>query len=144
MFDFKSKSLLGFDDLFNDLDQFTKEMTTDTYPPHNVFVDSKVNPTTYTIELALSGFTKEDITVSFDEDKGRNVLKIESRGRTDRANDDTRFYVVRGIASRAFKKHFTLSKELEVKDVKLENGLLSITMNLLRPAKTASKQLPIN
>ena len=104
------------------------------YPPYNLHVEDEGK--TYTIEFALSGFSKNDISVLVED----NILTIsggmerivektgsdESTSMIDAQAPPTRYTYHQGIASRSFKKSFTLPEYAEVKDVVLENGLLTI------------------
>lgn len=56
---FPRSSFVGFDHLFNEL-EFTAKHSNDHYPPHNII---KASETDYLIELAIAGFTKDEISV---------------------------------------------------------------------------------
>ena len=52
---------LGFENLFEDLERIhSSARSGDNYPPHNVI---KTGPSSYSIELAVAGFKKEDLRI---------------------------------------------------------------------------------
>ena len=77
---FPRSSFVGFDHLFNEL-EFTAKHSNDHYPPHNII---KANETDYLIELAIAGFTRDEISVEVKDrtltvtgehvSKGRNFI----------------------------------------------------------------------
>ena len=66
---------VGLDDIFHRLESMSSTNT--NYPPYNLV---KVDSTTYEIEIALAGFSKEEIFVETET----NVLKVYSK--TSRGN----------------------------------------------------------
>jgi HSP20 family molecular chaperone IbpA len=87
---FPRSAFVGFDHLLEELDRVAKQAN-DHYPPHNIV---KVGDGEYVIELAVAGFTKEEIAV---EVKDRTLLVYGehiSKGRE---------YIHRGISTKKFK-----------------------------------------
>ena len=76
----------------------------------------------------MAGFSKAEIGVVLTD----GVLEIKSIDAitTDKPKDDI---VHKGIAKRAFTRKFTLADDIEVKDAKLENGLLIIELEQIVP-----------
>ena len=72
----------------------------------------------YTIELAVAGYTKDDIEV-YAED---NSVVVEGK----KLNDPKRDYIHKGMSYKAFKRVFPLSKNMTIEDATFENGVLSI------------------
>lgn len=136
-------SYLGFDSFFNELDHLISEasksqVNTSTYPPMNLFKEADGG---YTIELAVAGFKKEDLTVSLN--KGTRVLTIsgDARPKASVLDKDAivessltaelrppREVIKSSIATRLFWRSFTISDNLEIGNVSLENGLLVIRL----------------
>ncbi len=58
-FAFPRNAFLGFDHIFDEIERIHTHAK-DTYPPHNVVKQGEFE---YTIELALAGFTREDVTI---------------------------------------------------------------------------------
>ena len=75
----------------------------------------------------MAGFSKDEIEVVLTD----GVLEIKSKDAitTDKPKDDI---VHKGIAKGAFTRKFTLADDIEVKDAKLENGLLVIELEQIK------------
>lgn len=119
-----------FDSLFNRLDAITvgfgpmfREFQFETagYPPHNIVNNAD---STFILELAVSGFKKHQLTV---EVLGK-VLTICGSKDNGFGEDKQDTYQHRGIGNRAFEKKFKLAEYIEIIDVKLADGLLSVTL----------------
>jgi molecular chaperone IbpA len=102
------------------------------YPPYNI---SKTSDDIYEITLAVAGFKKADIDISLED----GTLKIEgTSGVLD--SDKEVEYLHKGIAERNFIRTFKLAEFVEVKDAKLEDGILKVTLfrnvpDALKPQK---------
>lgn len=102
------------------------------YPPYNI---SKNSDDIYEITLAVAGFKKDDIDISLED----GTLKIEgTSGVLD--SDKEIEYLHKGIAERNFIRTFKLAEFVEVKDAKLEDGILRVTLfrnvpDALKPQK---------
>ena len=77
--------------------------------------------------MALAGFDKKDIEVEVAD----GVLTIRSVKETNDESDEWTLH--KGISSRKFNRKFTLADDIVVGDAKLENGLLSITLEQIVP-----------
>lgn len=117
-----NRALIGFDRIFNDFENRHINSTTN-YPPYNVV---KHSDDSFEIEVAVAGFTKEDITVEVDQDQ----LKIKGQRQKD---EDTSKYVYRGLAARDFERVFTLADHMEVGEAELTNGILSVKLTRIVP-----------
>lgn len=98
------------------------------YPPHNLVKESS---TEFRLELALAGYTKDDITVSTEWNK----LFVECK----KAEEEETEYLHRGIAKRAFTWSRTLSDDVEVSDVNFDNGMLIIKLKRVIPEHQKKK-----
>jgi molecular chaperone IbpA len=78
--------------------------------------------------MALAGFAKEDIDVHQTDE----ILTIEASEHI-KENEDKEEYISKGISKRWFRKQFQLADTVEVKKVKLENGMLYINLECNRP-----------
>lgn len=128
-----NKALVGFDRIFNDR-FFTTQ--TNNYPPHNIV---KYSSDTYAIEVAVAGFTKEEINVSVDQDQ------LTIRGVKQRPNENTSQieYLHRGLAARDFEQVFTLAEYMEVVGAKVDNGMLQIDIKRVVPEALQPRQIEI-
>ena len=111
-----SKYSIGMDEYFDRL--FNLHETTSNYPPYNLVQVSNVESR---LELALAGFKKEEVNVYTEYGK----LFVEGQ-KSDTESDGT--FVHKGLASRSFKRVWTLSDDTEVREVTFEDGLLVIRL----------------
>ena len=126
-----SKVLVGFDRIFND-QFFTASQT--NYPPHNIVKYSENN---YAIEVAVAGFTKDEIAVSVDQDQ------LTIRGERNR-DDDARYeYLHRGLAARDFEQIFRLAEYMEVKGAEVKDGMLRIDIERIIPEALKPRTIEI-
>lgn len=121
---------IGIDRFFTEIEDTIKGNT--TYPPHNVLKDGDDK---YTIELAIAGFGREDIKIETVE----NTLKISAD-----KDKDTRTYLHKGISTRSFSRSFTLAEYVEVKDAKIENGILKIFLERNVPESKKPRTVPVS
>lgn len=131
-FMFPRNAFLGFDHLFDELEQITNHAK-DTYPPHNVI---KADDMKYDIELAIAGFSKDDITIELKE----HVLSIKG-DREQRRDQDK--YVHKGISGRKFYKSFRLSEYAEVTGADLTDGILTVNIEVVLPEEKRPQQISI-
>lgn len=125
-----NRALLGFDSLFND---FEHRLNTN-YPPYNIL---KRNENTYEIEIAVTGFSKDEITVEVDQN--RLIVK----GVSDKSNDVTAEYLHRGLASRDFTREWTLAEHMIVGEGRIKNGVLTVQIDRVVPEALKPRVLKI-
>ena len=132
-----------FDRLFGALDH--PNASHQGYPPYNIRKDGE---TKYFIEMAVAGFSEEDLEVELKE----GILSVQSKkgmktGLDDSldkdGNLDTNKYVHRGIAKRSFERSFTLSDDVIVKGCGLINGMLIVELEKVIPEEKKSRLIPI-
>ena len=129
---------VGFDRMF---DAITRDYASlnnsinqnSNFPPYNLRKDGDNK---YVIEMAVAGFSKDDIKVHLED----GVLSVESR---DSKNNDDTEYVHQGIAKRSFKKSWTLSDDIEVKHADLMDGMLIIELEKIFPEGKEPREIPI-
>ena len=119
---------VGFDRLFNDIADFRPS----NYPPYNI---EKVDDYEYKLTFAVAGFSEKDIFVTQKE----NTLAIKGE-----ITPLEKEYLYKGIAERTFKQSFKLSEYMNVKDAKLKDGMLNITLVQELPKEKQPKQIKIN
>jgi len=108
---------IGYDRLFQQLMEMP-EKDNQSYPPHNLIKESD---TEFKIELALAGFTKEEVKVVQEE----QTLTISGNNSEKEGNENI---LHKGIASRAFTKTFDLADNIEVTEASFENGMVIIKL----------------
>jgi len=130
-------------DLLNDpffigFDRVLDRMTATTpgqnnYPPYNIV---KTEENSYALELAVAGFSEDDIEIEVKE----GILSIE--GCKD-ADGEERSYLHRGISSRQFKRTFTLSDTMVVNGANFVNGVLTIELENVIPEEKKPRKIEI-
>ncbi|MBX9773515.1 MAG: Hsp20 family protein [Xanthobacteraceae bacterium] len=111
------RSTIGFDRLFNLIDESVRLTGQEHYPPYNIERSSEDH---YQITLALAGFSPDEITITAEQ----NVLTVEGRP----GEKDGRQYLYQGISARPFRRVFNLADHVEVKGASFDNGLLRIEL----------------
>ena len=122
----------GLEDMFRRLDVL-QDSTATNYPPYNIV---RLNDTTQQLEIALAGFSKEEIEVAVE----RNVLTVK----TTKAKDDGREYTHKGLARRTFARNWQLSDDAVVENVTFVDGLLTLDVRKEVPESQQRKLLPIS
>ena len=116
-----NRNSIGLEDWMRRLDN-AFEAGDVNYPPYNLV---KETDTRYRLELAIAGFSKDDVEVTTESNK----LTVEGKQK----DADTAEYVYRGLASRDFTRTWTLSDDVEVNEVDFTNGLLTVRLNKIIP-----------
>ena len=132
---------VGFDPIFDrfermfDEDFFSTPMV--NYPPYNIV---KTGDYTYDIELALAGFSKKDIDVSYED----GIVTVKSVHETASEETDANGSVLhRGISKRHFTKSFTVADDVEVKGAELKDGLLKISLERIIPESKKARSIEV-
>lgn len=102
---------------------FENDFASTSYPRYNI-VEGKAG---FTIEVAVPGWSKKDLKVVVKD----NELRIKG-SRDDRGGDS---YLHQGLSTKSFDKVFVLNNDLKVEQVKLLDGLLTITIERDRSAE---------
>ena len=104
------------------------------YPPYNI---RKINEAQYVIEIALAGFSKEDIEVEVTEGN------LTIRSKEEKETDEDESFVHKGIAKRSFLRSFTLSDDIIVKGADLKDGMLIINLEKVIPDEKKPRLIQI-
>ena len=118
-----NRALIGFDQLFNNVERRFANQVQNNYNPYNVL---KHDDNHFEIEIAVAGFEKEDIKIEVDQDQ----LIIKGQRLKD---DDSDKYLHRGLAARDFERSWTLAEYMEVGDAELTNGILRVKLTRIVP-----------
>lgn len=127
---FPRSSFVGFDHLLNELDYVAKH-SQDNYPPHNIL---KTGDTDYLIELAVAGFTKDELTIEVKDRTLTIIGEHVSRGRE---------FIHRGISTKKFKRTFRLSEHVQVHGADLKDGILSVELKYVVPEALRPRRIEI-
>ena len=104
---------IGYDDVFDHFESMFNHkydsISLPTYPPYDIIKTGKY---TYDIQVALAGYGKKDIDVSFEN----SVLTIKSvKDKDEKEVEDNDGVLHKGIAKRMFTKSFTIAEDVEIK-----------------------------
>jgi molecular chaperone IbpA len=129
-FDFSPlfRSTIGFDRLTRLADAATRgDGGASSYPPYNI---ETTGENAYRLTMAVAGFAAEDLDLTVKE----NALLVTAKPKKE---DQSAQYLYRGIARRAFERHFQLADHIKVVGASLDNGLLHV--DLVREIPEAMK-----
>jgi molecular chaperone IbpA len=127
------RTSIGFDRLFDLVDESLRYQPEDNYPPCNI---TRTGENTYRISLAVAGFKPEQIGVTVNQ----NVLIVT--GNADEKQGEGE-YLYRGIAGRSFERRFNLADYIVVKGASLDEGLLQIELELELPEAMKPRRIDI-
>jgi molecular chaperone IbpA len=115
------QTMIGFENMLN--------RATNQYPPYNLYKDDDC----YVIEIAVSGWDRSELDVSLTG----TTLTVKGT----KEAEDTRVYLVRGLAHRSWTKTWTLEPDIHVSHVELEDGVLYI--ELTQSQKSTTRKIDI-
>jgi molecular chaperone IbpA len=121
------RTMVGFDRLFDLLENQSRANSSENYPPFNI---ERCGEDAYRITLAVAGFKPADIEITAQQ----NLLVVQ--GRKGEETSSAQFLHV-GIAQRGFERRFELADYVRVDAANLEDGLL--TIDLVREVPEAMK-----
>lgn len=130
-----NKALLGFDSIFNDFENRFANQINNSYPPYNIV---KYSDTLYELNVAVTGFSKSEITVEVDQDE----LVIRGQKASGQETENTQ-YLHRGLAFRDFERRFTLAEHMEVIKAESQNGLLSVQVERKIPEALLPRKIEV-
>ena len=128
------RSAIGFDRLFQMLDQASGFDSESTYPPYNI---ERTGENAYRISLAVAGFDGDEIKVEIKEQTLTiaGVKKAETQDKT---------FLHRGIAARSFERRFQLADHVDVTGADIKNGLLHVELVRNVPERMKPRTIAIN
>ena len=126
-----ARQFVGFDSLFDELNALADRKESN-YPAYNIAKDDDEH---YRIELALAGFSTDEITIQTE----KGILTIEANKADERGN-----YIHQGIAKRGFSKMFRLAEYMKVDDAHFVDGILTVFLYREVPEAERLKEISIN
>ena len=126
-----ARQFVGFDSLFDELNALADRKESN-YPAYNIAKDDDEH---YRIELALAGFSSDEITIQTE----KGILTIEANKVEERGN-----YIHQGIAKRGFSKMFRLAEYMKVDDAQFVDGILTVFLHREVPEADRPQQISIN
>ena len=132
---------VGYDDVFDHFESMFNHqydsINVPNYPPYNIVKTGKY---TYDIQVALAGYGKKDVDVSFEN----SVLTIKSvKDKDEKEVEDNDGVLHKGIAKRMFTKSFTIAEDVEIKGAELKDGLLVVSMEKVIPEHKKARTIEI-
>tara|TARA_Y100000590_G_C15702239_1_gene1007235 strand:- start:1044 stop:1481 length:438 start_codon:yes stop_codon:yes gene_type:complete len=129
---------VGFDSIFDEFDRLleSSERYNSNYPPYNIH---RVDDNNYKIEVALAGYSKDDIEIELKD----NTLSVRNKQKEKVINGDNNGVIHKGISTRQFERAFTISEDIKVVSAELKNGLLSIELEREVPEEKKSRLIDI-
>ena len=131
---------IGFDNMF---DQFENMLGNghltmqSNYPPYNIRKTGKDN---YAIEVALAGFSKDDVEVEFED----NLLTVRTKQVNKLEDNSSEGEIIhKGISQRQFVRSFSIADDVKVGDAQLKDGLLTISCEKIIPEHKKKKLIKI-
>ena len=125
--------MVGFERQLETINRMSETMGRgSSYPPYNIV---KQDEDTYTVEMAVAGFTKKEIAIQLKD----NVLTI-SGSKSEKRNDE---FVHRGIGMRDFTSEFVLADYVEVAKASFMDGILFIDLERRIPEEHKPKVIEI-
>ena len=117
---------------------FEKNAETPNFPPHNI---EQVNANHFILTLAVAGYQPDEMQVSLESD----MLTISGRKHLDERDEtEQNKMLYRGIAFRDFSRQFKIGENVNVQDVTLRHGLLTVSLVREIPEALKPRQIPIS
>lgn len=135
-FSFPRSHFIGFDHVWAEIERLSDMADNKLYPPHNVV---KHNETEFSVELALAGYSRDDLTVEVKD----GILVITGDGRPTLKDEAEREYLHRGISAKKFTRTFRLSEHTVVDGADFRDGLLVIDLRVVVPEEKRPRVIPI-
>ena len=130
---------VGFDSIFEEFDRVLEstERYNSNYPPYNI---RKINENDYKIEVALAGYSKDDIELELKD----STLTVRNKVKEKIVNEDSNGVIHKGISTRQFERVFTISEDIKVQNAELKNGLLNIDLERIIPEEKKARFINIS
>ena len=126
---------IGYDIIFDHFyDMFESSGLQTNYPPYDII---KQDEAKYDIQVALAGYSKDDIIVEVKE----NTLSIKSIKQKEEDNVEV---LHKGISKRFFERYFTIADDVKVNGAELKNGLLIVSLERIIPEQKKARKIKIN
>ena len=126
------RSGVGFDRVFDLLENATRVQALDNWPPYDI---EKAGEDRYRITMAVAGFAPGELNLTTQP----NWLVVSGQ----KQGEEDAQYLHRGIATRSFVRRFELADHVQVKDARLENGLLTIELAREVPEEMRPRRIEV-
>ena len=124
---------IGFDRTLQLLNRAEHLHDNTNYPPYNIVKHDAEN---FSIEVAVAGFDKKEVSIT----KEKEQLIIEG----SQKDGEEQEFVHKGLASRSFRRSFTLADDIVVKGADMKNGILSVDLERVIPEEDKPQEIKIS
>jgi len=126
------RSSIGFDRVFDLLDNATRVSSIDNFPPYDI---AKTGEDSYRIQMAVAGYGQEELSITTQP----NLLIVTGEKTADKQGE----FLHRGIANRNFTRRFELADHVKVTSANLVNGLLTVELQREIPEAMKPRRITI-
>lgn len=126
------RSSIGFDRMFNLLENASRLQSIDSWPPYDI---TKTGEDDYQITMAVAGFSQDELVLTQEP----NLLVVTGQ----KSGEDKGEYLHRGIAGRSFQRRFELADHVRVVGASLVNGLLAVELKREIPEAMKPRRIEI-
>jgi molecular chaperone IbpA len=135
-----SKQFIGLDKMVDTINRSAEHInkTWSSYPPFNL---KKTEDNKYVLEMAVAGFSKNDIELTIEGEK--LLIKGSTTVDTLVADGINQTFLHKGISDRPFTRTFTLADNVEIVSAEMVNGLLKIWLEHIIPDHKKPKKIDI-
>lgn len=131
------RSTVGFDRLFDLIENNARLQQVDNYPPYNI---ERLDEDRYRVTLAVAGFKPEEIDITAQQ----NLLQVSGRKADSEEGDRAAQFLHLGIATRSFERRFELADFVRVQSADLADGLLTVELVREIPDAMKPRKIAIN
>jgi molecular chaperone IbpA len=128
------RTTVGFDRLFDLLENGARVAQGDNYPPFNI---ERTGEDNYAITLAVAGFRDDEIEITAQP----NQLVVAGAKSEDA--QEGREYLHMGIANRNFERRFQLADHIRVDGADLADGMLTVHLRREVPEALKPRRIEI-
>jgi len=126
------RSSIGFDRIFDLLENSARVQPINNWPPYDILRDGK---DTYRISMALAGYSPDELTLTYQPN-----LLVVSGNRQDQEKGN---YLHRGLPLHSFERRFELADFVEVTNAAFENGILTVELKRELPEAMKPRRIEI-
>jgi molecular chaperone IbpA len=128
------RTTVGFDRLFDLLENAGRAQGGDNYPPFNI---ERVSDTEYVVTIAVAGFKPSEIDIMAQQ----NLLTVAGQKEVD--SNDNRDFLHVGIANRNFERRFQLADHVFVRNADMADGLLIVQLERVVPEELKPRKIMV-
>lgn len=127
------RSTIGFDRVFDLLENANRAQSGDNWPPYDIL---RTSEDSYRVVMAVAGFSDDELTITHEP----NLLIVAG----SKPEEDSADYLHRGIPGRSFERRFELADHVQVTSAELKHGLLTVTLAREVPEQLKPRRVEIH